>query len=844
MTYGTVMKQVDFANEVFTLCHDTNDQCLQIYPASAPAIPEREAKRYMIEIDSARGHFNSVVKFSRVQRFCCFPFVSLPCQVTIQSLNVSGLSADLPYSGIHRIGVTCYMASSLQFLFSALPFVNLLLNFECEDGTIARELQKVFLTLLEHEKHCTLKDFVFAFGNDTAMRLMREEQDAHEFILTVFDKLDKQLGKDFEIARNDIFGVTGVRVIECVNHALKQETDEFLNEIQLPVKGMRNLYESLDLITSKEEMDEKWDTGSEHGKQEAVRYFKYRKLPPFLMFDLCRYCFIPEKQCSEEVRDFFDCPDEIDMRKYCVDGYDGETEYVLVSVIAHRGNPRSGHYIAFVQPKLDKTWVMFNDNEVSKSSLNGVRGTFGKSEGTIGKALRLITGGNFLAYLLGYARKDYLEVFKAGPKVPVRISPSLASSFTAKRICHDEIEGAKIYGYGKDIEWDNPETTLRELFEDREDIAVFAAWPDVHDKCYGPFDLNIKAAELAVRGARPTFIGLPKDRATNPVFFIVNNEFLGVYDKLTIVKEFSSQYEFRVNGIPVCDFTDVNNGAVVFGVPLGTIKLEIGKSEYEIDVKASYQDIQKIVSKNKASQVLFHSRKSGKPLKPRQYPTALQLHQMSPLDVRFLDDGVTACQLDAFLSIHVDLYDLGHRKTTKNFLWIRKGSTYKDLTKYLPGWFGFAPDPAYVYVCSLGQEYAVQAILKDDDVVRPARIRVDILKCHVPATCTEMARLFEDNVPFTAIEVRIVSSDRNLGQSAKTMGFHMITKASTGNGFLKLLDKGQRATLTVRSAIGFGVYMIDGRDLLCRLVEQLATESDWANARPVIVLRINNKKEE
>ena len=840
---GTVMKQVTVGNKPFTLCHDVNEQCLQIYYGAAGDIPERESRRYAIEIDSQIGRFNSIVRFTRVQRFCSFPLVVLPCKVALRSLNAGVGDPDVPYTGIENMGVTCYIASSLQFLFSVVPFVNLVFASECDENSTGRELQKIFTKLLAGDQQCHLREFVGAFGN-SQMALTTREQDAHEFILNLFDRLDHELGKDFEDLRNKIFGVTGVRVIECVNVDVKKETEEFLNEIQLPVQGMSGLYESLDSITAKEEIDEKWDTETKHGKQEAVRYLKYKKLPPFLIMDLGRYCYLPEKQRCDEVRDLFDCPDEIDMKKYCVDDYEGETKYVLASVIAHRGNPTTGHYIAFTQPRMDGKWFQFNDSSVSISSLNEVHRTYGKMENVFSKAIRFITGGRFLAYIVGYVRRDSINIFQAAPKVPVRISRFLSTVFTAKRICHNEIEGSNIYGFGKDLEWDNPDTTLGELFSDREDVAIFAAWPDVHDKLYGPFDPSTRASHLTVRGAQATFVGVPKDMATDPVFFVANREFLGIYNKNRIIDTFSKSYEFRVNGIPVQDFTNINNGSIVFGVPLTTVKIEIGKSEYEVKVDAPYEAIQTLVAKDRAPQVLFYTRNSGKPLKPRQFPTALQLHAMAPLDVRFLDGTATAGSLDLFQQVNIDLYDLGHKQTKKNSLWLRKDSTVAELTKQLPGWFGFKPDREYVYIVSPSMEQAITRIMKEDEVVKGANIRVDILKCHVPQSCKEIAQLFEDNAPFSALEVRTLSFEEGWPKF-KTLGFHMITKASTGNSFLKLLSKGQQAKLTVRGAREiYKVYMIDGRDLLYRLVDQLATERDWANDRPVIVLQLTKKKEE
>jgi len=250
---GLSIRHFQISRYRFAGLHDGLNQTLAVYLTSAPAIDKRETKKFLFSIRSDLSSLTSAVRFSFRQHFCSFSSVSLPCVITV---HFDGDAARIiPRVGIHNIGTTCYMASAVQFLANAPPFLELLFKQKAEKGTVSGELQQVYANLLSSDSVVTIRPLVTSFGN-AAKDLANFEQDAHEFLLGLFDNVDKELGKDFEHLREEIFGVRAVRKIACKAANITQETEELLNEIQLPVEGFASVYESLSMVVADESLDD------------------------------------------------------------------------------------------------------------------------------------------------------------------------------------------------------------------------------------------------------------------------------------------------------------------------------------------------------------------------------------------------------------------------------------------------------------------------------------------------------------------------------------------------------------------------------------------------------------
>ena len=154
--------------------------------------------------------------------------------------------------------------------------------------------------------------------------------------------------------------------IVCIDVDFQSSRAETFNELQLNVKGCRDIYESFDMYVETEELagENQYDAG-ELGKQNARKEVGFEALPPVLQIQLKRFEYDPFTDSMAKVNDRFEFYEEIDLARYVEGG--GTCRYLLFSILVHTGTAAGGHYFAYISPKLDGNWYKFNDDSVDKA---------------------------------------------------------------------------------------------------------------------------------------------------------------------------------------------------------------------------------------------------------------------------------------------------------------------------------------------------------------------------------------------------------------------------------------------------------------------------------------------
>jgi len=323
------------------------------------------------------------------------------------------------------------MNSLIQTLFNIGFFTKAVFQIPLDPSdnlgeSVVYNLQRLFYDLMTEKTPASTNKLIGSFG------WSREEifiqHDVQEFNLMLNDLMENKMkGTKSEGTIKYLFEGTHENYIECIDIPYRSNKIEKFYDLQLTVKNCKNIYESIDMFTGVETLeDENMYEAEGHGKQRARKGIRFLEFPKVLLFQLKRFEYNPMKDSMEKINEMFEFPNELILDKYISDGgsksaQDIENEdknrfkyeYSLYSVVVHKGTIDRGHYYAFIKPENGCQWYQFNDEIVRKADLyevfsNNYGGFFKiykhKEKGIITEVTQKSDGS---AYLLVYIRKAF-----------------------------------------------------------------------------------------------------------------------------------------------------------------------------------------------------------------------------------------------------------------------------------------------------------------------------------------------------------------------------------------------------------------------------------------------------
>lgn len=313
------------------------------------------------------------------------------------------------YVGLKNQGATCYMNSLLQTLFFTNQLRQAVYMMPTEDDDPAKSvplaLQEVFYDLQHSDKPVATRKLTKSFGWETLDSFM--QHDVQELCRVLLDNMENKMkGTCVEGTIPKLFRGKMTSYIQCKHVAFRSERIEDYYDVQVSIKGKKDILESFADYVAVEQLDgeNQYDAG-EHGLQEAEKGVKFLTLPPVLHLQLMRFTYDSQTDRDIKINDRFEFPEHLNLDQflYKVD-VDDPANYILHAVLVHIGDNHHGHYVVYLNPKGDGKWCKFDDDVVSRCTKEeAIEHNYGSYDD--GMSLRLFTN----AYMLVYIRESKLK---------------------------------------------------------------------------------------------------------------------------------------------------------------------------------------------------------------------------------------------------------------------------------------------------------------------------------------------------------------------------------------------------------------------------------------------------
>ncbi|KAH7574053.1 hypothetical protein JRO89_XS03G0245100 [Xanthoceras sorbifolium] len=334
--------------------------------------------------------------------------------------------------GLNNLGSTCFMNSVLQALLHAPPFRNYFLSDQhnhevCRKRSSDRlclpcDIDVIFSAVFSGDRlPYSPAQFLYSWWQHSTNLASYEQQDAHEFFISVLDGIHEKEGKarspsidngDCQCIAHRVFsgllrsdvtcmccGFTSTTYDPCIDISVNLDTPNcsptgLANKSVKPNEntGISTLVGCLDLFTKPEKLgsDQKFFCENCQERQDSVKQMSIKRLPSVLCLHIKRFEHSPARKMSRKIDRYLQFPFGLDMNPYLSssvvrnrfgnrifafegDDLDTSAEYEIFAVVTHSGMLDSGHYVTYLRLtnqwyKCDDAWITEVDEGVVRAS--------------------------------------------------------------------------------------------------------------------------------------------------------------------------------------------------------------------------------------------------------------------------------------------------------------------------------------------------------------------------------------------------------------------------------------------------------------------------------------------
>lgn len=475
------------------------------------------------------------------------------------------------------------MNSLLQSLYFTSYFRKAVYQIPTENdepgNSIALSLQRIFYQMDKASDPASTLELTQSFGWSSLDAFM--QHDVQEFNRVLQDNLEGKMKKTAaENALSRLFVGKMKSYIKCVNVDYESAREEEFWDIQLNVKGMKNLADSFADYVQVETLDGDNKYFAEgYGLQDAKKGVIFEEFPPVLHLQLKRFEYDMERDAMVKINDRHEFPLEIDLKAYLAETADKEANwnYKLHGVLVHSGDLHGGHYYALLKPEKDGKWFRFDDDRVTPALLKEVLDeNFGGIVAPTGLRNPNIRPNNQLkrfmnAYMLVYVRETKIDEILmpiTDADIPTHVSKRIEAELAEEARRKKEREEAHLYLHIKTI---TPEDFMAHDGFDMADLQSQSLDNQklLKNMTYGQFKEEVaKKHNVHPSQIRHWVMVYRQNKTVRPDMPIARN-----YDNRTLVEirdEFASRRPELLLYLEIVDLSELHEVSLVDGHPDST----------------------------------------------------------------------------------------------------------------------------------------------------------------------------------------------------------------------------------------------------------------------------------